>query len=182
LLPLREVNHIITLLDTKRDSNPWIFTVPDKYIPKYEEAIVKWKAAGIIYLSGNHNPINMFPKLKPNGEIRLLADLVPCNKITVKDHGPIPNQVLILRTLGRAKYYSIIDLADWYFKIGVEPECEKYNTIKTPFGSFACKVMLQGDTNTPTTAMRVLCIRRNTIISYIKIRSHVTTCFQITWF
>jgi hypothetical protein len=95
----------------------------------------------------------MFPKLMSNKEIRLLADLVPYNKIMVKDHVPIPNQALILRTLGRAKYQSTIDLTDWYFPIRVKPECEKYNTIKTPFGYFACKVMLEGDTNAPATAM-----------------------------
>jgi hypothetical protein len=36
LLLLQEINHTITLLDTKMDSNPWIFTVSNKYIPKYE--------------------------------------------------------------------------------------------------------------------------------------------------
>jgi hypothetical protein len=95
----------------------------------------------------------MFLKLKSNREIRLLTDLVPYNKITVKDYGSIPNQVLILRTQERVKYHSTIDLADWYFQIRVEPECQRYKTIKTPFGSFACKVMLQGDTNAPATAM-----------------------------
>jgi hypothetical protein len=98
----------------------------------------------------------LFPKLKPNGEIRLLADLVPHNKITVKDYRLIPNRMLILRTLGRVKYHSTIDLADWYFQIRLEPECKNYNTIKTPFRSFACKVMLQGDTNASATAMQVI--------------------------
>jgi hypothetical protein len=51
----------------------------------------------------------MFSKLKPNEEIRLLADLVPHNKIMVKDYRPIPNQVLILRTLRRVKYCSTLD-------------------------------------------------------------------------
>jgi hypothetical protein len=95
----------------------------------------------------------MFLKLKTNREIRLLADLMPCNKITVKDHGPIPNYVLIIRTLGSSKYHSTIYLADWYFQIRGKPEYEKYDTIKTTFGSFACKVILQGDTNASATAM-----------------------------
>jgi hypothetical protein len=84
----------------------------------------------------------MFSKLKSNGEIRLLADLVPCNKITVKDYEPIPNQVLILRTLGRVIYCLTIDLANCYFQLKVEPECEKYNTIKILFEFFVCKVIL----------------------------------------
>jgi hypothetical protein len=112
--------------------------------------------AKTIYPSASHNPVDTFPKLKPNSRIWLLAELVPCNKIMVKGHGPIPSQVLILIILGRAKYHSTIDLADWYFQIRVEPECEKYNTIITPFGFFACKVILQEDTNAPATAMRVI--------------------------
>jgi hypothetical protein len=132
-----------------------MFTVPKKYIPKYEVAIAKWNVAVIIYPSTSHNPVNMFLKHKPNGEIRLFADLVPYNKVTFKNHGPIPNQALIWRTLGRVKYHSTIDLADWYLQIRVEPECQKYDTIKISFSSFACKVMLQGDTNVPATAIQV---------------------------
>jgi hypothetical protein len=66
ILPLlQEVNYTITLLDTKIDNHLRIFTVYNKYIPKYEEAITKWKVAGIIYLSASHNLVNMFSKLKP---------------------------------------------------------------------------------------------------------------------
>ena len=98
----------------------------------------------------------MFPKLKPNGEIRLLADRVPRNDITKKNDSTIPNQSMILRTVARAKYRSTIDLSNWYFQIRVAPENETLNTFKTPFGTFACQVMLQGDTNAPFTAMRVM--------------------------
>ena len=63
---------------------------------------------------------------------------------------------MILRTVARAKHRSTIDLLNWYFQIRVAPEDETLNTIKIPFGTFACKVMLQGDTNAPSTAMRVM--------------------------
>ena len=63
---------------------------------------------------------------------------------------------MILRTVARAKYQSTIDLSNWYLQIGVAPEDETLNTIKTPFGTFACKVMLQGNTNVPSIAMRVM--------------------------
>jgi len=98
----------------------------------------------------------MFPKLKPNGEIRLLADLVPRNDIRIKNDSTIPNQSMILRTMARAKYRSTIDLSNWYFQIRVAPEDETLNTIKTPFGTFACEIMLQGDTNALSTARRVM--------------------------
>ena len=109
---------------------------------------------GIIYISEANSPVNMFPKLKPNGEIRLLVDLIPRNKITIKDNSRISNQQMILRAVARAKYWSTIDLSNWYFQIRVASEDEQFNTIKTPFRSFACKVMLQGDCNAPPTVMQ----------------------------
>ena len=98
----------------------------------------------------------MFPKLKPNGEIRLVADLVPRNDITKKNDSTILNESMIHTTVASAKYRSTIDLSNFCFQIRVAPEQETLNTIKTPFGTFACKVMLQGDTNAPSTAMRVM--------------------------
>jgi hypothetical protein len=53
------------------------------------------------------------------------------------------------------KFCSSIDLSNWYFQIRVQPENEKYNTLKTRFGSFTCRVMLQEDTNAPDTAIWV---------------------------
>jgi transposase InsO family protein len=98
----------------------------------------------------------MFVQPKSDGRIRPLVDLRLRNQNTIKDHSPIPNQQVILNSVGRAKYRSKIDLSDAYFQTRVHPEDEKYNTIKTPFGAFACKIMLQGDTNAPATFMRVM--------------------------
>ena len=156
LPPLRKVYHHINLIQAKSAPSPKMFTVPDKILPAYRQIIEDWKAKQIIYPCEANNPVNMFPTLKPNGEIRLLADLVPRNDITKKNDSTIPNQSMILRTIARAKYRSTIDLSNWYFQIRVAPEDETLNTIKTPFGTIACKVMLQGDTNAPSTAMRVM--------------------------
>ena len=110
----------------------------------------------IIYSCEGSNQVNIFPKLKPNGEIRLLADLVLRNNITIKNHSTIPNQSMSLRIGARDKYQSTIDISNWYFQIRVSPEDETINTIKTPFGTFACKIMLPGDTNAAFTTMRIM--------------------------
>jgi hypothetical protein len=52
------------LLETKIDSDPQIFTVPDRYILKYEEVIAKWKVAGISHPGSSQNPVNMVLKQK----------------------------------------------------------------------------------------------------------------------
>ena len=104
LPPLRKVNHYIHLMQVKSAPSPKMFTVPDKILPAYRQIIENWRAKQIIYPCEAYNPVNMFPKLKPNGEIRLLADLVLRNDITKKNNCIIPNQSMIFRTVARAKY------------------------------------------------------------------------------
>ena len=156
LAHLCKVNHDINLTQAKSAPSPKMFTVPDKILPAYRQIIEDWRAKQIIYPCEANNLVNMFPKLQPNGEIRLLADLVPRNDITKENACTIPNQSMIVRTVARAKYRSTIDLSNWYFHIRVAPEDETLKTLKTPFGTFAYKVMLQGDTNAPSTAMPVM--------------------------
>jgi len=117
LPPLRQINHHLNLIQGKTAPSQKMFTVPDKILPAYRQIIEDWKVKNIIYPCEANNPVNIFPKLKPNGEIRLLADLVPRNDITIKNDCTIPNQSMILRTVARAKYRSTIDLSNWYFQI-----------------------------------------------------------------
>ena len=69
LPPLRMVNHHINLIQAKSAPSPKMFPVPDKILPAYRQIIEEWKAKQIIYPCEANNPVNMFPKLKPNGEI-----------------------------------------------------------------------------------------------------------------
>ena len=73
LPPLRKVNHHINLIQAKSAPSPKMFTVPDKILPAYRQINEDWKAKQIIYSCEANSPVKMFPKLKPNGEIRLLV-------------------------------------------------------------------------------------------------------------
>jgi hypothetical protein len=133
-----------------------MFRVLEKYMSQQEEPIAQWRVAHIIYSKASHNPFNMFPKQKLNGEIQLLAEVVLHNEIMVKDHELITNQELIPRTLGIVKYGSIIDPADSYFQISIDPAYKNYNTIEMPIQSIACKVLLQGQSKAPGIAMQAI--------------------------
>jgi len=98
----------------------------------------------------------MFVQAKQDGRIRPLVDLRSRNQNTEADHSQIPNQQTILSAVARGKFRSKIDLSDAYFQTRVHPDDVKYNTIKTPFGSFTSKVMMQGDMNAPATFVRVM--------------------------
>ena len=122
LPPLRQINHHLNLIKGKTASSPKMFTVLDKILPAYRQIIKDWKQKKIIYSCEASNPVNMFPKLKPNGEIRLLAYLVPRNDITIKNDTTISNQSLILRNVARAKCQSTIDPSNWHLQIRVAPQ------------------------------------------------------------
>jgi len=109
-----------------------MWTVPDKILPAYRQIMDNWKAKNIIYPGEANYPVKMFPKVKPNGEIRLLADLVARKDITIKNDRTIPNHLLILRTVVRAKYRSTIALSNWYFQIQVALKMKLSTTLKRP--------------------------------------------------
>ena len=88
--------------------------------------------------------------------MRPLVDLTARNVITIKDDETIPNQRMILYSLGRARYRSKRDLSDVYFQTRVEPKDVDKNGFKSVFGCFASKVILQGEMNTPETFMRIM--------------------------
>src|SRR6195952_274098 len=88
--------------------------------------------------------------------MRPLVDLTARIEITIKDDKTIPNQRMILNSLGRARYRSKIDLSDAYFQTRVEPKDVDKNGFKSPFGCPISKVMLQGDMNAPGTFMRIM--------------------------
>ena len=71
LPPLRQIEHHHELIEAKTAPCPKIFTVPDKILPTYRLIIEDWNERKIIYSCEANNPVIMFPKLKPNGEIRL---------------------------------------------------------------------------------------------------------------
>ena len=156
LPPLRKINHRIRLKDPALSLNMPQYKIGHQLLPKLKEWIDKEVESGSLYRAEAPGAASMFVQPKSDGRIRPLVDLRKRNDNTIKDHSPIPNQQVILNSVGRAKYRSKIDLSDAYFQTRVHPDDEKYNTIKTPYGAFACRIMLQGDTNAPATFMRVM--------------------------
>ena len=59
-----------------------------------------------------------------------------------------------MESAAHAKFLSVLDLADAYHQIRIEPEYKQYNTISMSRGTYKVLVMLQGDTNAPATMMR----------------------------
>ena len=88
--------------------------------------------------------------------MRPLVDLTARNEITINDDETIPNQRMILNSLGRARYRSKIDLNDAYFQTRIEPKDVDKNGFTSTFGCFVSKVILQGGMNGPGTFIRII--------------------------
>ena len=99
---------------------------------KAEQGIIERKAvdgAAPIFAQEKKDKIRMRP----------LVDLTARNEITIQDDQMIPNQRMILNSLGRARYRSKIHLSDAYFQTRVEPKDVDKNSYKSPFGCFIAK-------------------------------------------
>jgi len=121
LPPLRKINHEIRLIPGKELRNLPTYSIPERWAKdmslwineKVEQGIIEWKlvhGAAPIVAQAKKDKIRMRP----------LVDLGARNEITIKDDETIPNQRMILNSLGRARYRSKIDLRDAYFQTRVE--------------------------------------------------------------
>jgi len=112
---------------------------------------------GIIERKLVHGTASIFVQEKKDTiRMRTLVDLTARNEITIKDDETIPNQRMILNSLGRTRYRSKIDLSDAYFQTREEPKDVDKNAFKWPFRCFVSKVLLQANMNAPGTFIRIM--------------------------
>ncbi|XP_055522976.1 uncharacterized protein LOC129717160 [Wyeomyia smithii] len=98
----------------------------------------------------------LVPVRKTNGKLRVCLDSRRINAWTKKDSYPMRNMGGIFHRLGKAKYYSVVDLKDAYFQIPLKEECRDYTAFRTPQGLFRFKVCPFGLTNAPFTMCRLM--------------------------
>ena len=156
LQPLRKVNHHINLNQAKSAPSPKMFTVADKILPAYRQIIEDWKGKQIIYPCESQQPCQYVPQAQTQWRNHTYCRPSTQERYYQAKREHHTQSIHDSQNCGKSEisiHYRPIELL---FQIRVAPEDEILNTIKTPCGTFACKVMLQGDTHAPSTAMRVM--------------------------
>src|SRR5271156_2056947 len=93
---------------------------------------------------------------KKDGSLRLCVDFRALNKVTVKDHYPLPLISDLLNAPAPARIYLKIDLKHAYHLVRIAEGDEWKTAFRTRYGSFEWRVMPFGLTNAPAGFQRFM--------------------------
>ena len=93
----------------------------------------------------------VFATKKNTTELRVCVDYRALNKVSIKNRYPIPLIDSLIDNLGKAKFFTKLDLMEAYHLIRIKPGDEYKTAFKTHLGSFEYVVMPFGLCNAPAT-------------------------------
>lgn len=107
-----------------------------------------------------NSPLILVPKKSLNGvkKWRLCVDYRMLNKNLIADKFPLPRIDDILDSLGKAKFFSILDLYSGFWQIPIEPKSRELTAFSTERGAFQWKVLPFGINVAPNSFSRMMSI------------------------
>jgi len=149
------IRHSIEIPDTKPIyQRPYRLPASRKEI--VEKSISNMLDHGIIVPSKSPwaSPVVIIPK--KNGKLRFAIDYRKLNAITKRDVFPLPRIDDILDSLGKAQFFSTLDMCAGYWQIEMEPKDREKTAFVTHTGLYEYNVMPFGLTNAPATFQRMV--------------------------
>eukprot|EP00731_Ephydatia_muelleri_P004047 Em0002g223a len=133
-------------------------TVPYALRKKVEAELDRLEKGGVIekvQFSAWAAPI--VPILKRDGSLRICGDYkLTVNKAAIVDKYPLPRIEDILSSLGNAKVFSKLDLANAYLQLPLEEESKEYVTISTHQGLYRYNRLPFGVSSAPAIFQRTM--------------------------
>jgi len=122
-----------------------------------KEELQKLLDVGFIYSISDSewvSPLVLVPN--KNGKWRIYVDYRELNKVTKKDHFPLPFIDQVLDGLIGKKNFSFLDGFSGYNEIQINPKDQYKTTFTCPWGTFAYCVLPFGLCNAPATFQQTI--------------------------
>lgn len=141
------------------DSNPVnqpLRRFPEKLRHVIDEEVEKMQKSGFVQSSQSPYRSNILMVSKKDGSLRPCVDFRMLNAVTKKDVYPLPRIDETLECLGKAQFFTTLDLASGYWQVELEKSSQEKTAFATRKGLFEFSVMPFGLCNAPSTFQRLM--------------------------
>lgn len=159
------VNNFYTQTLNFKDNEPVFvknYRLPHSQKCEIKSQVEKLLRNDLIELSTSNfnSPIILVPKKSTDGKRkwRMCIDYRLLNKKLVPDKFPLPRIDEILDGMGRARYFSVMDLQSGYHQIPLDPKSRPATSFSTDTGFYQWKVLPFGINVAPSSFTRMMTI------------------------
>ena len=169
---LEEYHDVFSLEDGERGETDWVEmnidtgdATPIRQAPRRTPFAVRCEVArhlqqmqekGVIQPSSSPWASPIVLVRKKDGTMRFCIDYRKLNAVTKADKFPLPRIDDLLDQLGKAQYFSTVDLAAGYWQIWINEASKEKTAFTTQQGLFEFRVMPFGLTNAPAVFQRLM--------------------------